>query len=295
MRDNEKNPLIVSREAPEQSEHTMPSYNEKQLYPILILILVTSISLVTSGIKVIPPGQVGLVTKFGQVSQLDPGLHIITPFVTEVETISTKSNMIQQKNTVPTKEGLAVSLELAVIYHVNETQAADLFVKVGLGYKDILIEPEAESSLRILTADSEAKALYTDSRHQIQTDLKALLQKKLGPRGIIIEDVLLNQITLPSLLLKAIETKAQAEQDALAMQFVIEKEKQEAERKAIEAKGIADFQNIVSEGISSELLQWKGIEATEKLAESQNSKMIFIGNSLEGLPVLLSNSPDISN
>ncbi len=139
-----------------------------------------------------------------------------------------------------------------------------------------------------MTSESEAKALYTSGRTTIQDSLKDELRQKLQPRGIIIEDVLLKDVTLPTQLAKAIELKAQAEQDAIRMEFVLQKERQEAERKAIEAKGISDFQRIVSEGISPELLQWKGVEATEQFATSENSKIIIIGNDKGGLPVILS-------
>uniref|UniRef100_A0A7S4M1Y2 Prohibitin n=1 Tax=Prymnesium polylepis TaxID=72548 RepID=A0A7S4M1Y2_9EUKA len=110
----------------------------------------------------------------------------------------------------------------------------------------------------------------------------------LGPRGIEIEDVLLKAVTLPTQLKHSIELKAQAEQESARMQFVLSKERQEAERKAIEARGIAEFQRIVSNGISPQLLQWKGIEATEKLSESANSKVVIMGNTKASLPVLLS-------
>merc|ERR1712054_40538 len=118
------------------------------------------------------------------------------------------------------------------------------------------------------------------------------LNTKLTPRGIILEDVLLKAIKLPAALSASIEAKTQADQEAQRMEFVLQTEQQEASRKAIEAGGIAEFQRIVSEGISDQLLKWKGIEATEKLAESSNSKMIVMGNSKDSLPVLLSSDAD---
>merc|ERR1712196_256489 len=118
--------------------------------------------------------------------------------------------------------------------------------------------------------------------------LKVELVQKLQPRGVVIEDVLLKGIKLPKQLTDAIELKAKAEQEAARMEFVIQKERQEADRKKIEAGGIASFQHIVSEGISEQLLQWKGIEATEALAQSPNSKIVVMGNSKSSLPVLLS-------
>ena len=112
--------------------------------------------------------------------------------------------------------------------------------------------------------------------------------KKLGPRGIVIEDVLLKDIGLPEQLSKSIELKVQAEQESARMVFVLQKEEQEAKRKAIEAGGVADFQRIVSQGISPELLKWKGIEATEKFANSPNTKIVIMGNGGDSLPVILS-------
>jgi regulator of protease activity HflC (stomatin/prohibitin superfamily) len=166
--------------------------------------------------------------------------------------------------------------------------AAEIYREVGEDYKNLLLAPEASSAIRGMTAESDAKALYSNGRNIMQTQLRDELKTKLEPRGIIIEDVLLKDIVLPVELAKAIELKAQAEQDSARMEFVLQKEKQEAQRKAIEAQGIADFQRIVSTGISPELLQWKGIEATENFANSPNTKIVIFGNDSNSLPVILS-------
>jgi regulator of protease activity HflC (stomatin/prohibitin superfamily) len=118
---------------------------------------------------------------------------------------------------------------------------------------------------------------------QIETDLAT----QLGARGLVVEDVLLRDVQLPAMLKQAIEAKQQAEQEALRMSFVLQREKQEAERKRIEAQGISDFQRIVAQGISQQLLTWKGIEATEKLANSANAKVVVIGSGKDGLPLIL--------
>ena len=137
-----------------------------------------------------------------------------------------------------------------------------------------------------LTSESEAKALYSEGRAVMQNRLREELKLQLEPCRILVEDVLLRGLNLQQQLLHSIELKAQAEQESARMEFVLQKERQEAERKAIEAAGIADFQRIVSEGISPQLLQWKGIEAAKHLAS--NAKVVFIGNSQDSLPVLLS-------
>lgn len=237
---------------------------------------------------VVPPGMIAIVITLGSISSYQAGLHYRLPFVSRVELLSAKTQLLDKQNTIPTKEGLSVSLDTAILYRLDVAYAASLYESVGSSYRDTLLEPEAASAVRGLTSESEAKALYSSGRNLIQEAIKDELRAKLGPKGIIVEDVLLKDIQLPSELSKSIELKVQAEQDAARMQFVLQKEQQEAERKAIEAKGIADFQRIVSEGISPELLQWKGIEATEQFASSSNTKVVIIGNDRNGLPVLLS-------
>ena len=165
-------------------------------------------------------------------------------------------------------------------------------MNVGANYQDVLIHPEAASAIRGLTSEYDAKALYTSGRNVIQHALREELRAALSPRGIVVEDVLLKEVILPEELSKSIELKAKAEQDAIRMQFILQKESQEAERKAIEAEGISKFQEIVSQGISPNLLEWKGIEATERIAESKNTKLVIGGNSREDLPLVLSASND---
>lgn len=178
------------------------------------------------------------------------------------------------------------------LFRLDSTKAASLYTTVGANYIEVLLVPETASAVRGLTSESEAKALYTSGRNTIQDSLKKELEEKFAPRGIIVEDVLLKDVELPEELSKSIELKVQAEQEAARMEFVLLKEKQEAQRKAIEAQGVADFQKIVSDGISEELLKWKGVEATELFARSQNTKIIIIGNSGDGLPVILGGGSD---
>jgi len=121
----------------------------------------------------------------------------------------------------------------------------------------------------------------------VAKQIVATLTELLGQRGIVVESILLRDIQLPATLKASIEAKQQAEQEALAMNFRLQKETQEAQRKRIEAQGIRDFQQTVSQGISAQLLEWKGIEATETLAKSSNAKVIVIGGGKNGLPLIL--------
>jgi prohibitin 1 len=208
--------------------------------------------------------------------------------------MSSKTQKLDETNKVPTKEGLSVQLDTAVLFRLNAEKAGEVYSQIGSDYIEVLLRPEAASATRGLTSESDAKDLYTSGRTMIQDALKNELTEKLGTRGIIIEDVLLKDIVLPAQLSQAIEAKVKAEQESQRMQFVLAKEKQEAERKAIEAQGIADFQRIVSTGISDELLRWKGVEATERLADSCNAKLIVMGNGKDGLPVILSAADESS-
>jgi len=141
--------------------------------------------------------------------------------------------------------------------------------------------------VREATASHSANTLYSSAREEVAQQIKTSLENVLAPRGIEVEQILLRDIQLPPTLKASIEAKQQAEQESLAMSFKLQKEKQEADRKRIEAQGIRDFQATVSQGISAQLLQWKGIEATENLAKSTNTKIVVIGNSKNGLPLIL--------
>jgi len=249
--------------------------------------------LIITSARTVPAAHIGIVSTFGQVSTnvLHSGLHVTNPFA-QLITFSTKTQLLEQQNHVPTNEGLTVDLDVAVLFRADEKRIRDIYLGLGANYVGVLVQPELSSAVRGLTSESDAKALYTSGRLEMQKRLKAELVSALSPRGVIVEEVLLKAVRLPDLLTHAIELKAQAEQDSARMEFVLTKERQEAERKSVEAKGIASFQRIVSEGISPALLQWKGIEATEKLAASTNSKMVIMGNGKDSLPVLLGATSD---
>jgi regulator of protease activity HflC (stomatin/prohibitin superfamily) len=188
---------------------------------------------------------------------------------------------------VPSKEGLTVQLEASVLYHLNPEKASDVYKTVGQNYEGILLEPQFRSVVRGVTAGYEAKALYTSEREHLSSLIMKDIQLATESRGIVVESVPLRRVGLPPGLTQSIESKLQAEQESQRMEFILMKEKQEADRKRIEAQGISDFQKIVVQGISDQLLRWKGIEATEKLAMSPNAKVVVIGAGKDGLPLIL--------
>ena len=258
--------------------------------PILVGIgLVFLIILLWASVAYVPPGSVGVLTSFGRVTGdiLPEGTHFVSPFkINHVLTVRSQSR--EEHTSTPSSEGLNLEMDTSLIYRLNKERAADVFQKIGTNYDSIIVEPNLRSIIRDVTAGHSANTLYSSSRKQVEDEILQGLRASLEPRGIIVENILMRDIQLPHALRASIETKQQAEQESLAMSFRLQKERQEADRKRIEAQGIHDFQQIVAQGISAQLLQWKGIEATESLAKSPNAKIIVIGNAKNGLPLVMS-------
>jgi prohibitin 1 len=239
-------------------------------------------------LTVIPAGHVGVVDFFGTVSPraLHAGINFVNPLARVIK-LSIKTQEIKEVMDVPSEEGLTVGLEISVLYHLDPDKAAEVYKTVGPSYERVILEPQFRSVTRGVTAGYEAKALYTSQREHLSTQIMTDLEKIVGPRGVAVESTPLRRVSLPQGLTQSIESKLQAEQESQRMQFVLAKEKQEAQRKRIEAQGISDFQRIVVQGISDQLLRWKGIEATEKLASSSNAKIVVIGSGKDGLPLIM--------
>ena len=248
---------------------------------LFVILLFASVARVESG-------NVGVLTLFGRVTGevLPEGIHLVNPFKVNHE-LTIRTQEIKESASVPSAEGLVMNLDTSLIYHLNPEKAAEVYQKIGPNYLTVLIEPNLRAAIREATASHSANALYTGEREMVAKQVRDQLSNLLGARGTLVESILLRDIQLPTTLKTSIESKQQAEQEALAMNFRLQKEKQEAERKRIEAAGIRDFQQIVAQGISPALLEWKGIEATENLAKSVNSKVVVIGNSKNGLPLIL--------
>ena len=248
---------------------------------LLILLLFSSVTRVGTG-------HVGVLTLFGKVTGevLGEGIHLINPLKTNNE-MSVQTQTIKESASVPSSEGLVMALDTSLIYHLNPSKAAEVFQLINADYEEKVVEPTLRSAIREATASHTANALYTGEREMVAKQIYDKLTADLNQRGLIVENVLLRDIQLPATLKAAIEAKQQAEQESLAMNFRLQKETQEAQRKRIEAAGVRDFQQIVAQGITPSLLEWKGIEATENLAKSANSKVVVIGNSKNGLPLIL--------
>jgi regulator of protease activity HflC (stomatin/prohibitin superfamily) len=198
-----------------------------------------------------------------------------------------RTQELTEEASVPSKEGLSVHLDVTLLFSLDPQKAAQVYKTIGPDYLRVVVVPQLRSAVRGVTASYEAKALYTSERETISNEMFSHLQQPLLERGMVVEKVLLRSATLPPILATAIEKKLEAEQQSEQMKFVLNKETQEADRKRIEAQGIADFQKIVTTGLTDSFLRWKGIEATSKLADSQNSKLVVIGSGKDGLPIIL--------
>ncbi len=249
---------------------------------VLVLILVWA------SVAYVPAGNVGVLTLFGRVTGdvLGEGTHLVNPFKVN-NTMSVRTQTLKETASVPSNEGLIIALDTSLLFRLDASRASDVYQKIGPNYEDVVVEPNLRSVIRSITAMHSANALYSGAREEVAKQMFIELSAEMSKRGIIVENILLRDIQLPPTLKASIESKQQAEQESLAMSFRLQKEKQEAERKRIEAQGIRDFQQIVAQGISAQLLEWKGIEATENLAKSPNAKIVVIGSGKNGLPLIL--------
>ncbi|MCU1311441.1 MAG: hypothetical protein JWO20_2566 [Candidatus Angelobacter sp.] len=257
-------------------------------FTLAAFVAIVVVILLFMSVTMIGPGEVGVITLFGRVTDevLYSGLHFVSP-LKRVNEISVRTQSLKESASVPSSEGLVINLDTSLVFHVRPEQSAALFREIGPHYIEVIVEPTLRSAIREATASHSANTLYSSAREEVASQIREHLNMELGKRGIEVEQILLRDIQLPATLRASIEAKQQAEQESLAMSFKLQKEKQEAERKRIEAQGIRDFQQTVSQGISQQLLEWKGIEATENLAKSPNTKIVVIGNSKNGLPLIL--------
>lgn len=243
----------------------------------------------------IPSGHAGLIfrTFSGGIDHTEApigqGFHFKAPW-DRISVYEVRQKEVQQKLDLLSSNLLKIQLDMTVFHEPVIEDLGLLELERGRGYEEMVIIPSMRSVSREIFAKYLPEEINTSKREEIQNGIEERLREKLAANYIQLNDVLIRNIRLPQTLEEAIERKLQQEQESLEYEFRLEKETKEAERKRIEAKGIRDFQEIVSEGISDELLRWKGIEATQKLAESPNSKVVVVGGGKDGLPIILGNN-----
>jgi regulator of protease activity HflC (stomatin/prohibitin superfamily) len=261
-------------------------------------VILIALGAFTSMFKKIDTGQVGVKTLFGKVDDdvLYSGLHIVNPLIDitpfDVKTQNYTMSAVHDEGMksgddairVLSADGLEVTIDLSVLFKVSPSQAPRILRQIGDDYLDKIVRPVSRTAIRDNAVSYEAVALYSTKREEFQNRIFNTINRSFAKRGLILEQLLVRNITLPESVKKTIESKINAEQDAQKMIFVLQKEKQEAERKRVEAQGIADYQKILSTGLSDKQLQYETIKAQKDIALSPNTKIIIMG---KGSPVLI--------
>lgn len=226
---------------------------------------------------VVRPGEVGVRQRLGKIrpEPVLAGVRFINPFTTYIRTVNTRSTNVEMKLDLPSKEGLTIRAEVSIIYHVKADFAPRIVEKIGYDYERSFIQTTLRSSTADVASQHLAKDMHSTERGAIEIEIMEKMNEFLNPRGFVVEIVLLKSIILPDRLSDAIQNKLEAEQRSQQMEFVLTKERQEAERRIIEAEGIRDAQKIINEGLSEQLIQWQTLETFEKLSKSNNAKVII--------------------
>jgi regulator of protease activity HflC (stomatin/prohibitin superfamily) len=254
--------------------------------PVLIII-----GILTSCFKTIEAGQVGVKSLFGKVNNevIYSGLNFINPLVevtpfdvrTQTYTMSAAHEEGAQKGDdairILTADGLEVVIDLSVLFNVKSSEAPKILQEIGTDYLDKIVRPVSRTAIRDNAVSYDAVALYSSKRDEFQNKIFKTIEASFAKRGLQLQQLLIRNITLPASVKASIESKINAEQDAQKMTFVLQKEKQEAERKRVEAQGIADYQKILSTGLSDKQLQYESIKAQKEIATSPNAKVIIMG------------------
>ena len=262
-------------------------------------ILIAVLGFVAAGTVQIDAGEVGVQKLFGKIQDnvLNSGLHLINPLV-DVQHLDVRTQNYTMSGTnnegnkvgddairVLSADGLEVTIDLSVLYHVVPSEAPKLIRETGIDYEDKIVRPITRTRIRDNAVYYDAVALFSTKRDEFQQRIFATIERDFKSRGLILENLLVRNITLPASVKSSIEQKINAEQDAQKMQFVLQKEQQEAQRKRVEAQGIADYQRIISESLTDKQLQYERIKAQLEIAKSPNSKVIIMGSG--NTPVIL--------
>lgn len=263
--------------------------------------LLVVIGVFSSTFKQIDAGNVGVKSLYGNVEPdiLESGLHIINPLLDvtdfDIQTQNYTMSAIHDEGSkegddairVLSNDGLEVVIDLTVLYRISPELAPKIFKEIGVNYADKIVRPITRTRIRDNAVYYDAVALYSTKRNEFQQRIFKTIEADFKTRGLVLEQLLIRNINLPTSVKASIESKINAEQDAQKMTFILQKEKQEAERKRVEAQGIADYQRIISTGLSEKQLQYEQIKAQKELAASPNTKIIFM-NGKGNAPVILS-------
>ncbi len=264
-------------------------------------IVIALVGALTASIRQIDAGTIGVQSLFGKVNSntLENGLNFVNPLV-DVAIFDTKTQNYTMSASaaegdqvgddairVLSADGLEVVIDLTVLYKILPSEAPNIYKEIGRDYKDKIVRPVTRTRIRDNAVYYDAVSLYSKKRDEFQDRIYKTIAKDFKDRGLILEQLLIRNINLPESVKKTIESKINAEQDAQKMEFVLQKEKQEAERKRVEAKGISDYQTIIASSLTDRQLQYEMINAQKELAKSPNSKIVIMGGGKGGVPFIL--------
>lgn len=230
---------------------------------------------------IVRQGEVGVKQKLGKLGEkaYGPGAVGFNPFIAKVIKLPGTTVNMEIASNLPSKEGLNVGAIISILYRIRPEDAPNIIENIGVNYEDVVINSVFRSASADVCSRFYAKDMHTSKRAVIEKEITEQMSTLLEGRGFEIEAVLLKTIQLPSGLARAVEEKLEAEQVAQQMEFSLQREKLEAERKLVEARGIRDAQKVISEGLTQEILQWQTIEAFKELSKSSNSKVIITNGS----------------
>lgn len=287
--------FVIGKAGPE-ARKLQPFVKGARLLGVILILL----GALFASIVQIEAGHAGVQKLFGKVQKnvLPSGLHLVNPLVEIIEVdIRTMNYTMSSTNDeghragddairTLSADGLEVIIDLTVLYKVVPSDAPQLIDKIGLNYEDKVVRPIARTEIRDNAVNYNAVALYSTKREEFQALIYESIEEEFRKRGLLVENLLIRNITLPTSVKQAIEQKINAEQEAQKMQFVLQKEKQEAERKRVEAQGIADYQRIISTNLTDKQLKYEQIKALRELATSNNAKIVLMGSGKDGNIIL---------
>lgn len=231
--------------------------------------------------------------KFGQgldkVNVIGPGVHLKAPW-NDIFVYDVQETAKDEKMDVLDKSGLSIHVDVTVRFKPVADKIGYIYEKFNTDYISVLVIPEVRSTVRQVMGRYTAEEIYSTKRAEVEIAIKTESEKILNTGNVEMVALLIRSIELPDQIRIAIESKLQQQQEALAYQFRLDKEKSEAERKRIAAEGEARANNIVNSSLSDKLLKMRGIEATLELSKSPNSKIVIVGSSKDGLPLILGNN-----
>ncbi|HMQ00727.1 MAG TPA: prohibitin family protein [Cyclobacteriaceae bacterium] len=241
-----------------------------------VIVYIVSMMLLSSCV-VVRQGEVGVKRKLGKLEDKSrgPGMYTFNPFTATVLKTTVQTENMEVRLRLPSKEGLTINSEISILYSIQKHKVPEIFTEIGIDYERTALMPVFRSAAADVTSNFMAKDMHSGQRAVIEERIKNRMEEVLGSRGFVIEQVLLKSIELPAELSRAIERKLEAEQESERMQYVLMRERQEAERRKIEAEGTRDAQQILSQGLSKEIIELRSIEAFRELAISPNTKIVI--------------------